>query len=532
MFVSMSKCLQSFIATVLCLLLSIQFLLAGEPAYKLEKWPKGRQLVWANPGTSGELGDASNWLENGRTSQAAPDRETDIILPRASQHYQVRGSRVNQVRHVQIERNAELIGRHRGELEVWGNVDVFDGGDIHFISIRGDRDTYFKIEKAVFPGNGRKYRHVSKRLPKDQSCNSQISHKFQIAKIGTKSVEFIGNVGVSDEVMLQHGKAIISGDFRFSGATNKGAFEIYDGGILEIQSGGSIAPFINTNRKAVFNINVYRNGVIQAGSPERPLTEDAYLCLGFAENDTVGRTGLYTALGSFMKVYSEDPKTARLVVTSITSIDGFTDGQGRSVGDPREKAAGNKGVALQIAGLTDINGIHFDYLKEGGIGLLNTESFRKWENVSFGNNNAARGRDLVSKMEADPNSYYHSRGDQKSEWGLTVKAMNAMNKHLGEYEPFQLEALPENTKIKKMGGDKNAIETPIAKIFNGTVMVEIECKVPGAQIKYTLDGSEPRGDSENYTGPFPLTETSKLTVKAYKKGVGLSPTYTTVYVIE
>lgn len=528
----MRNSFQSFTVSLLWLLLSLQLVQAGEPAYKLEQWPEGRQLIWANPGTSGELGEASNWLEGGRTAQTPPDRETDILLPRASQHYQVRGSRVNQVRHVEIERNAELIGRHRGELEVWGNVDVYDGGDIHFISIRGDRDTYFKIEDAVFPGNGRKYRHVRTSLPKKQACNSQISHKFQIAKIGTKSVEFLGNVGVSDEVMLQHGKAIISGDFRFSGATNKGAFEIYDGGILEIQSGGRIAPFINTNRKGVFNINVYRNGVIQAGSPERPLTEDAYLCLGFAENDVVGRTGLYTALGSFMKVYSEDPKKARLVVTSITSIDGFTDGQGRPVGDPKEKAEGQKGVALQIAGLTDINGIHFDYLKEGGIGLRNTNAFDKWENVSFGRNNATSGRDVVSEMEADPNSYYHGRGDQKSEWGLTVKAMDAMNKHLGEYEPFQLKALPENTKIRTIGGGKNKIETPIAKIFNGSVTVEMQCKVPGAQIRYTVDGTEPRGDSEAYTGPFRLTETTKLTVKAYKKGVGLSPTYTTVYVID
>jgi hypothetical protein len=165
----------------------------------------------------------------------------------------------------------------------------------------GDHDTYFNIEDGIFPGKGCVYRHTSKRLPKEKSCNSQISHKFQIAKIGTKSVEFVGNVGVSDEVMLQHGKCIISGDFRFSGATNKGAFEVYDGGILEIQSGGRIAPFINTNAKGVYNINIYRNGVLQAGSPERPLTEDAFLYLGFAENDKPGRSGLYAALGSFIQ---------------------------------------------------------------------------------------------------------------------------------------------------------------------------------------------------------------------------------------
>lgn len=416
------------------------------------------------------------------------------------------------------KKNAELVGKHRNELEIWGNVDVKEDGWIHFISIRGDKDTYFNIEDSVFPGDGRTYRHCSKWPPKERCCNSQISHKFQICKIGTKSVEFLSNVGVSDEVMLQHGKCIISGDFRFSGATNKGAFEVYDGGILEIQSGGRIAPFINDNRKAVYNINIYRNGVLQAGSPERPLTEDATLALGFAVNDKPGRSGLYAALGSFIRVYSADPRRARLVVTSITADKDFVDGQGRKVGDRSERAKGNKGVMLQLAGDVKLNGVHFDYIAENGIGLFDEDSFHDWNNVSFGSKCASRSeRDLVTKMKADPNSYYHGRGDQKSEYGLTLKAVSSMNQHLGEYDPFQLQALPENTKLRKVGSGNNQLETPIAVVFDNSVMVEIDCKVPGAQIRYTTDGTKPTGKSPAYNGPFRLTETTKLTVRAYKK---------------
>jgi len=506
----------------------------AEPAWKLQEWEKGRQLVWANPGKKGDFGKAKNWKENGRPAKKAPDRYTDILLPKASRPYVVKGSRVNQVRHVVIEENGELQGSHRNELEIWGNVDVKEGGDIHWISIRGDRDTYFNIEDAVFPGNGREYRHTSKRLPKDKACNSQISHKFQICKVGTKSVEFLSNVGVSDEVMLQHGKCIISGDFRFSGATNKGAFEVYDGGILEIQSGGRLAPFVSENRKCVYNINIYRNGVLQAGSPERPLTEDAYLCLGFAENDKPGRSGLYAALGSFIRVYSANPRNARLVVTSITSVDGFTDGKGRPVGDPDEKAQGNKGVTLQLAGDVQLDGVHFDYIIRDGIGLLDKDMARSWRNVTFGKHCASRSASsLVDKMEVDPNAYYHNRGgDQASEFGLTLKAMSAMQKHLGEYEPFQLKTVPENTKIRKLGKGKAAIETPVAVIFDEPVKVKVKTKVPGARIRYTTDGSEPTGKSPAYTAPIKLTKTTKLTVKAYKKGVGFSPTYTTTYVIQ
>ncbi|QBG48178.1 hypothetical protein EGM51_12540 [Verrucomicrobia bacterium S94] len=505
---------------------------AVEPLWKQETWDEGRQLVWANPGTSGEVGDTSNWTENGKTASAPPDRNTDILLPASEKYYVVTGSRKHQVRHVVIEENAELKGRHRNELEIWGNVDVKEGGWIHFISIRGDKDTYFNIEESVFPGDGRVYRHCSKNPPKEKCCNSQISHKFQIGKIGTKSVEFLSNVGVSDEVMLQHGKCIISGDFRFSGATNKGAFEVYDGGILEIQSGGRLAPFINDNRKAVYNVNIYRNGVLQAGSPERPLTEDAYLCLGFAVNDKPGRSGLYAALGSMIRVYSENPKKARLVVTSITSVDDFTDGQGREVGRAGEKADDEKGVMLQLAGDVQLDGVHFDYIAEDGIGLFDEDAVKTWKNVTFGKKCASSNpKKLVAEMKADPNSYYHGRGDQRSEYGLTLKAMASMNQHLGVYEPFQLRTLPENTTVRKVGKGNNQIETPVAVIFDEPVEVEVRTRVPGAKIRYTTDGTEPGAQSPAYTKPIKLTKTTKLTVKAYKKGVGFSPTYTTTYVI-
>ncbi len=507
---------------------------ATEPAWKLEEWPEGRQLVWANPGESGEINNAENWEENGKTAKTPPDRNTDILLPKSSNDYTVKGGRKDQVRHVVIEKGAELKGGHRNELEIWGNVDVKDGGNIHFISIRGDRDTYFNIEESRFPDKGGVYRHCSKNLPKSQACNSQISHKFQICKIGTKSVEFLTNVGVSDEVMLQHGKCIISGDFRFSGATNKGAFEVYDGGILEIQSGGRLAPFVNENRKGVYNVNIYRNGVLQAGSPERPLTEDAYLCLGFAENDKPGRSGLYAALGSFIRVYSTDPKKARLVVTSITSVKEFTDGQGGSVGSSSESAKENKGVMLQLAGDVHLDGAHFDYLAKGGIGLFNPKTAKEWKNVTFGKKcDGDDFDDLVSKMQADPNSYYHGRGDQKSEYGLTVSAVQSMSQFLGEYDPFQLKTYPDSTTLRTVGSGGNALETPVAVVFDKPVDVEIKTGVPGAKIRYTTDGTEPTGESPAYSPgeKIKLTKTTKLTLKAYKKGVGFSPTVSTTYVI-
>ena len=107
-----------------------------------------------------------------------------------------------------------------------------------------------------------------------------------------------------------------------------------------------------------------------------------------------------------------------------------------------------------------------------------------------------------------------------------------MKQHLGKYDPFQIRLTPENTEIKTVGKGGNAIKTPVAVIFNNQITVKVLCKVPGAKIRYTTDGSEPNSKSPAYTGGIKLSKTTKLTVKAYKQGVGLSPTVTTSYVFK
>jgi hypothetical protein len=408
---------------------------------------------------------------------------------------------------------------------------VQPGGRVLYISIRGTKHTYVHLIGAEFPSpeNGQVLAHPRTRIAAAKQCSSQISHKFQIAKVGTASVEFLGNAAISDEVMLQRGRLIVSGDFRWSGITGKGALEIYDGGILEIQSGGRVAPFDSSNTKAVFNINVYRNGTVQAGSPERPLTSDAYMLLGFAENDQPGRTGLYAALGSMIRVYSADPEKARLVVSSVTSVPGFANGRGKLAGSPDQKASGKTGIALQLAGDVNFDNTHFDYVSMGGIGLADPDS---WKNVSFGPHCAGPKAKLFSKLAANPNSYYHARSDMKSEFALTVTAMKSMDEYLADADPFQLRTTPETTELKELGKGKNTIKSPVAVIFKEPVTVSVSCKVPAAKIRYSTDGTEPTKDSPEYTGPIRLEKTTRLMVKAYKYGVGFSPTYTTTYVIQ
>lgn len=525
----------STIALAIFLSLTASLQGAAQPLYKTQEWAPARKLVWANPGTGGQVAEAKNWVtDSGKPAQSPPDRDTDIVLPKSATLYDVKGSRTVQVRHVSVESGARFGGGHRNEVEIWGNLEVQPGGRVLYISIRGTKHTYVHLIDAKFPSpkNGQVLAHPSTRVRAAKQCPSQISHKFQIAKVGTASVEFLGNAAISDEVMLQRGRLIVSGDFRWSGITSKGALEIYDGGILEIQSGGRVAPFVSRNNKAVFNINVYRNGTIQAGSPERPLTSDAYLLLGFEENDKPGRTGLYAALGSMIRVYSADPKKARLVVSSITSVPNFYNGRGQSVGTPNEKAKGKKGIALQLAGDVDFDNTFFDYVSAAGIGLGNPAQKKDWSNISFGSHCAASEAQLFSKLAANPNSYYHARGDMKSEYGLTVTAMKNMDRFLTDADPFRLKASPGTTEIKTLGRGKNTIKTPVAIIYRKPVTVTITSKVPGASMRYSTDGTEPTKDSPSYEGPITLSKTTRLMVKAYKFGVGFSPTLSTTYVIQ
>jgi len=159
----------------------------GTPAYVTQEWPEGRVLIWAKPGESGELAEASNWLENGKPATKAPDQETDIILPEAEMRYTVQAGR-QKVRHVDILKNAELYGKHRGETEVWGNCWIHEGGYAMFISIRGDRHAFLKNEAAEYPSleNGLKYRGPKSKGGKENA--TQLSHKFPICKYGTASI--------------------------------------------------------------------------------------------------------------------------------------------------------------------------------------------------------------------------------------------------------------------------------------------------------------------------------------------------------
>ena len=400
------------------------------PAYKKEVWPQAKLLVWANPGQGGNFRDAKNWKGG-----SAPNKNTDILLPAADKPYIVHASRGSFCRHCTIEKNAAIIGKHGGgPFTVWGNCWVKEGGRVHFVDVVGPKHTFFRLDGGEFG----KFRFTPSGLsdPWNQTPSSHIHHKMQVTKFAGGSVEFMGNVAIGDEFYLSRGKMIVSGEFRYNAAAGKGTFEIFDGAVLELQTGGRVAPHKAFSRMNIYNMSVYRGGTLQAGSPERPLTGDTYLRLGFDGAPNSGRNGLYCAEGSKIRVYSADPKKARLVITGV-----------EHTGDPTA-SGDSKGIEIHVGGDVELDGVLFDCFRQGGIRVADMETpKKKWKNMFLGSHNAGGLDRLVAQLVVNTDVYYHDRVYMR--FGRVLEGLNIMQKATGE----RIDILyPTSGKIFTHGG--------------------------------------------------------------------------------
>lgn len=496
------------------------------PYYFNEKWEEGRLLIWANPGQDGDFMEPSNWIENNMPATTSPDMNTDILLPFSDTTYNVRSNAKNKLRHLTIERNANIIGTHRNETEVWGNVWRKPGGIGWGLTFVGTKNTLYLAEKVEFP-NLEKNAGMKYSGSKFVIAPYTICHKFQVCKYGDASIEFVGKFGITDEIAVQYGRLVINGEMRWSGSTKKGAMEIYDGAILELQSGATVAPFVGQNNRNVYNMDIYRNGALQAGSPERPIKEDVYVLLGFEKNDVPGFSGLYMAEGSQLRIYSKDPTKARMVFTSITSVPDFCDVEGMPAGKPEVKAFGNTGITMQLSGDIQMNGVVFDYVCENGIRLADPSMKKDWKNITYGKNNATDVDNLYAGLTMDGNIYYHTTRD-KSEFKLVSNAVSSMEQYMNTADPYKIEATPKATEVQTV----NEITKPITIVYKEPINVAITTQLSGSKLYYTIDGSVPGENSNLYTAPIELSKTTRVRVRGFIEGENPSPVFSVVYVFE
>jgi len=348
----------------------------GDEAYVKQTWPKARVLVWT--GGNGRFADAANWLEDGKPAQAAPDRNTDVVFPPAKAAYKVDAYKQH-CRHITIGRNASVEGRNGNStryLNVWGNIWIHAGGRGFFIAPVGGGNTFFRRDGELQKDNR------GKRI-----YDFGFGDKATITKYGGASVEILGVLGTNDEIYIASGKTILGPTCRFiySAMTGNGTFEVYDGATLELQSGAVLA----IDRASVeYNVSIYTGGTLQAGSPKRPLTRDAFLRMAPGR-----RGGLFLEPGARLRVHSAEPAEARLVFEST---------------QPGKRLSA-KGVKMVFGGDAHIDGAVFDQCEAGGVEVTDLAVVKGWKHVTLGPNNLAKGQGIFAKISGK----LYDRGPKK-----------------------------------------------------------------------------------------------------------------------
>ncbi len=137
-------------------------------------------------------------------------------------------------------------------------------------------------------------------------------------------------------------------------------------------------------------------------------------------------------------------------------------------------------------------------------------------------------------------------GTNTTNIGITCTAVNTTHKFA--YDGKSARAIIADERLANYGFDKfftsvvtpdnqptgyNGVRPPeflpTATTFTGSLQVTMATGTTGGNIYYTLDGTNPSTASEEYTGPFTITETT--TIKAYTStGMAGSPLTTKTYV--
>jgi hypothetical protein len=301
-----------------------------------------------------------------------------VVFPAATSVYNVSAGK-DTCRHITVGRNATVQG-NRGNsinsLAIWGNCWVKDGGRAYFVTFVGPQHTFFRRD-------GRPELNAKGRMPVEEY---NFGDKTTIVKHEGASVELLGLLGLSDECYIAGGKTILGPgcEFLYSTMTGNGTFEVYDGGVLELQDGAALSISQATSEN---NVAVHKGGVLQAGSPERPIKSDVYIRLASSN-----KRGFCCFEGGKVRVYSADPAKARLVFES---------------NEPGVAVTG--GIHVVVLGDVELRGAHFDQIAPGGIHIADGKMPGSWQHISFGPNVAEADGSHFSGLDG----YVKRRKDEK-----------------------------------------------------------------------------------------------------------------------
>ncbi len=84
---------------------------------------------------------------------------------------------------------------------------------------------------------------------------------------------------------------------------------------------------------------------------------------------------------------------------------------------------------------------------------------------------------------------------------------------------------------KKAAPESTLLFSPPAGVYTNSVKVALKCTVPGAAVRYTLDGTDPNENSPEYTEPMELTADVLLKAKVFKAGAASAVAVSQAYVV-
>jgi len=364
-------------------------------AFVKQVWPKTRVLVWANPGAK-EVKDgweAKYWLEDGKPATTPFDENTDLVFPdypNGMYWPSITSGRKYQpacFRHLTVGRGAEIVGH----FSVGGNTWIKKGGKVRYLdSTVGRENTFLRNDNGDIP---------------------LVDH-FHFKKVPTASCEFIGQFSSDDNWQIYSGLMILAPDSRI-GAGNRTDPEIHENAALAMMSGSYFSRRLNCD----WGKDLIVKGKFSAGLPDRPLTRDARLGLGYKSKGSVinstqsgGRipgpddSGLLVSETGSFKVYTANPAKARLLVNchKLDQDEGQLGILFRNLNVNADQAMAKakavpKLVDMVLLGEADLSNVCFDDVLKGGIRMSDTSKATRWTHVTLGANNGGRTlQELVS----------------------------------------------------------------------------------------------------------------------------------------
>ena len=333
-----------------------------ETAYYKQKWEPARVLVWAKgkvleKGPASTLYPAENWLENGKPAKQDADENCDLVFPDQKELGWDKWLRINPTvscHHLTVGQGVSLdnLGKISGNLWSKGWAHSWGGAFV------GKQNTFVRV-----------------------GSKDRILKMYAVNKDPSASVEIVDRLRLCDWLEVNSGQLIVGPGAVLEGG-NRHQNIIAPRGTLALMSGATFKTF--EFKRQAYDLDVY--GKVLAGTPERPLTKDAFFSLSGKAKEHGTPQGFHTPNDrsirfnktSSLIVHSADPTKARLVFTAV---------------NPKAPK-----LDAQFGGSMTLDGVLFDHFDLGGIQMTDPEARKTWKNVFFGENNASKGDVMFAKI--------------------------------------------------------------------------------------------------------------------------------------